>query len=186
VTEPTCRSSARAAGCDVGPGRDLRSRRWPRYKALPARTGYVLEATICDSKLEASDRHLMWMGRARGIRGLLLPHREGGGSWCWSWRHSPVPHLARALSSALLLGLPRSPVPMPVERLVGSGWKRGHQDPGRRRGRNSPGRLTGRRPSPALLPKERRVAQQDAPQVFAPARFGARILEIRKCRRWWL
>ena len=101
----------------------------------------------------------IYVGRqsSRHLR-IVASSQRGGGSWCWSWRHSPVPHLARALSSALLLGLPRSPVPMPVERLVGSGWKRGHQDPGRRLGRNSPGRLAGRRPSLALLPKERRVA----------------------------
>ena len=68
-----------------------------------------------------------------GIRGSLFRHGKGVGSWCWSQRHSRAPHLARASSWGLLLGLPRLPVPMPVERLVAPGWRRGLQDPGRRR-----------------------------------------------------
>jgi hypothetical protein len=41
--------------------------------------GRVLDATICDCKLEASDWHLMSIGRARGIWGLLFPHGKGVG-----------------------------------------------------------------------------------------------------------
>jgi hypothetical protein len=74
---------------------------------------------------------------------------RGSGSWSWSSRHSRAPHLARALSSGLLLGLPRPPVPMPVERLVGSTRKRDPQGPGRSRGKRSPGGRAGRRLSPA-------------------------------------
>jgi hypothetical protein len=89
---------------------------------------------------------------------LLLPHSEGLGHGAglggthryriWHGRYRR-PCCWGFLGRLYLL---------PVERLVGSGWKRGHQDPGRRLGRNSPGRLAGRRPSLALLPKERRVA----------------------------
>jgi hypothetical protein len=70
-----------------------------------------------------------------------------GWSWFWSCRHSRAPHLARALSSGLRSEALRSPFSTLVERLVGSGRKRGHRGPGQRREKNRPGDLAGRRAS---------------------------------------
>ena len=65
-----------------------------------------------------------------------------------------------------------------VERLVGSGRKRGHQDPDRRRRKNSPGGLAGRRPSPPYSrrndgsPNSVGIAMTLWPAGFPPARSG--------------
>jgi hypothetical protein len=58
--------------------------------------------------------------------------------------------MARALSSGLRWGAPRSSVAALLERLLGSGRK-SLQAPGQRREKNRPGGLAGRGPSPALL-----------------------------------
>jgi hypothetical protein len=116
-----------------------------------------------------------------------------GWSWFWFCRHSRAPRLARALSSGLRSEAPRSPVSTLAERLVGAGRK-SLPAPGQIREKSSPDGLAGRRPS---LPYSHRT--EGSPntvgiaiitmvhlRVSLPHDLGARILEIRKCRRWWL
>jgi hypothetical protein len=109
--------------------------------------GYILEATIRDSR--GLKRRIGISCRSAELEGFedcgFSDVREW--SWFWSCRHSRAPHLARALSLGLRSEAPRSPVSMLVERLVGSGRKRGRQGPGPRREKNRPDGLAGRRPS---------------------------------------
>ena len=98
----------------------------------------------------------------------------------------------RALSSGLRSEAPRSPVSTLVERLVASG-RRSLRAPGQRQGKSSPGGLAGRRPSPPYfrrngVARRRRHSHHhySALRVFLPHDLGARVLEIRRCRRWWL